>query len=102
MCFSNHTLYRNTDPTIVNWSTIYNNKIPKNILDETNTKSQEITYDLNWKKNDLVMIDNKRFMHGRRGYNKGDKRDILVVQSSLTNFGYGSTTRKKINQNKIN
>ena len=102
MCFSNHTLYRNTDPTIVNWSTIFNNKIPKNILDETNTKSQEITYDLNWKKNDLAMIDNKRFMHGRRRYNKGDKRDILVVQSSLTNFGYGSTTRKKINQNKIN
>ena len=50
-----------------------------------------------WKKNDLIMIDNKRIMHGRRAFQKGDKRDLVVVQSSLANFGYGSTTRKKIN-----
>ena len=48
------------------------------------------------------MIDNRRFMHGRRAFQKGDKRDLLVVQSSSANFGYGSTTRKKINRNKLN
>jgi len=102
MCFSNHTLYKDTDPTIIEWGTIDDNKIPQNILDETNKKSKEITYDLKWKKNDLVMIDNKRFMHGRRSFKKSDKRDLLVVQSSLANFGYGSTTRKKIKNNKLN
>ena len=48
------------------------------------------------------MIDNKRFMHGRRSFKKSDKRDLLVVQSSLANFGYGSTTWKKIKNNKLN
>ena len=102
ICFSNHTLYMDTDPTIIEWGTIDGNKIPKEILDEANKKSSEITYDLNWKKNDLVMIDNKRFMHGRRSFKKSDKRDIVVIQSSLANFGYGSTTRKRINRNKLN
>ena len=102
MCFSNHTLYEDTDPTIIEWGTINGNKIPQNILDETNKKSKEITFDMSWKKNDLIMIDNKRFMHGRRAFKKDDKRDLVVVQSSLANFGYGSTTRKKINQNKKN
>ena len=41
------------------------------------------------------MIDNKRFMHGRKAFEKGDKRDLVVIQTSLANFGYGSTTRKK-------
>ena len=72
---------------------------PQIILDETNKKSKETTYDFSWKKNDLVMVDNKRFMLGRRAFKKGDKRDLVVIQSSLANFGYGSTTRKKINQN---
>ena len=99
MCFSNHLLssmYEETDPTIEEWS-----KIPQNILNEANKKANEITYDLNWKKNDFVMLDNKRFMHGRRAFKKSDKRDIVVVESSTANFGYGSTTRKKINANNI-
>ena len=102
MCFSNHTLYKDTDPTIIEWGTINGNKIPQNISDETNKKSKDITYDLNWQKNDLVMIDNKRFMHGRKAFEKGDKRDLVVIQTSLANFGYGSTTRKKMNNNKLN
>jgi len=102
MCFSNHTLYKDTDPTIIEWGTINGDKIPQNILDETNKKSKEITYDMSWKKNDLIMVDNKRFMHGRRAFNKGDRRDLVVIQSSLANFAYGATTRKKIDQNKIN
>jgi len=94
MCFSNHTLYKNTDPTIIEWGTIDGKKIPNKFLDETNQKSEKITYDLRWKKNDLLMLDNKRFMHGRRKFDKGEKRDLVVIQSSLANFGYGSTTRK--------
>ena len=71
-------------------------KIPTDILDETTKKSEEITYDLNWKRNDLLMLDNKRFMHGRRAYKKNDPRDIVNLQTSRASFGYGGTLRKKI------
>ena len=93
MCFANHVLYRDTDPNILEWGTIDGNKIPQNVLDEVKEKSKELTYDLDWKKNDFVMLDNKRFTHGRRAFKKSDKRDVVVVESSLANFGYGSTTR---------
>ena len=43
------------------------------------------------------MLDNMRFTHGRRAFKKSDKRDIMTVESSSANFGYGSTTRAKIN-----
>jgi alpha-ketoglutarate-dependent taurine dioxygenase len=99
MCFSNHVLYRDTDPNILEWGTIDGNKISQNILDEVKEKSKELTYDLDWKKNDFVMLDNKRFIHGRRAFKKSDKRDIMIVESSSANFGYGTTTRKKINRN---
>jgi len=39
------------------------------------------------------MIDNKRFLHGRRSFAKGINRDIVIVQTERANFGYGSTTR---------
>ena len=97
MCFSNHVLYRDTDPNILEWGTIDGNKIPQNILDEVKEKSKELTYDLDWKKNDFVMLDNMRFTHGRRAFKKSDKRDIMTVESSSANFGYGSTTRTKLN-----
>ncbi len=97
MCFSNHILYRDTDPNILEWGTIDGNKISQNILDEVKEKSKELTYDLDWKKNDFVMLDNKRFIHGRRAFKKSDKRDIMIVETSSAIFGYGTTTRKKIN-----
>ena len=97
MCFSNHVLYRDTDPNILEWGTVDGNKIPQNVLDEVKEKSKELTYDLDWKKKDLIMLDNMRFTHGRRAFKKSDKRDIMTVESSSANFGYGSTTRTKLN-----
>ena len=97
MCFSNHVLYRDTDPNILEWGTIDGNKIPQNVLDEVKEKSKELTYDLDWEKKDFIMLDNMRFTHGRRAFKKSDKRDIMTVESSSANFGYGSTTRTKLN-----
>ena len=97
MCFSNHVLYRDTDPNILEWGTVDGNKIPQNVLDEVKKKSKELTYDLDWEKKDFIMLDNMRFTHGRRAFKKSDKRDIMTVESSSANFGYGSTTRTKLN-----
>ena len=94
--FSNHTLYKNTDPTIIKWGTIHNKEIPLQIINEVEEKSKIITHDLQWEKGDLVMIDNRRFMHGRRSFKSKDKRDIVNIQTATASFGYGSTTRNKI------
>lgn len=93
LCFSNHVLYRNTDPTIKKWGIMGLKKIPKDILEDVKNVSNKITFELYWKKNDLVMLDNKRFMHGRRKFNFKEKRDILNIQTSKANFAYGLTTR---------
>ena len=65
---------------------------------EIKTSSDQITYEHDWQKYDLLMIDNKRFMHGRRPIVKDDPRDIVIIQSQRASFGFGSTTRKPINQ----
>ena len=52
----------------------FNKTIPDEIIKEVEEKSKLITYDLKWKKGDLLMIDNKRFMHGRRSF-KGERQE---------------------------
>ena len=97
LAFSNHLMViPGQDPQIKKWTTVKGDSIPSDIMDEIKSKSSELTYDHKWKKGDLVMIDNKRFMHGRRAFEKGIERDIVIVQTERASFGYGSTTRKQI------
>ena len=42
------------------------NEIPKWLLSEVKYLSEKLTSDINWRKNDLLILDNWRFMHGRR------------------------------------
>tara|TARA_B100001123_G_scaffold447729_1_gene606191 strand:- start:88 stop:1011 length:924 start_codon:yes stop_codon:yes gene_type:complete len=96
LAFSNHLMViPGQDPQIKKWTTLKGNPVPSDIMEEIRSKSNDLTYDHKWKKGDLVMIDNKRFMHGRRQYNKKDKRQIAIAQTLRANFGYGSTRRKK-------
>tara|TARA_Y100001960_G_C14760157_1_gene873610 strand:+ start:318 stop:1235 length:918 start_codon:yes stop_codon:yes gene_type:complete len=102
LSFSNHLLAElGKDPQIKNNSMIMadGNKVPKKYLDEIKEKSNKLTYDHIWKKNDLLMIDNKRFLHGRRSFDDKVDRDIVIVQTQRASFGYGSTTRNKIVDN---
>ncbi len=93
LAFSNHTLYKNTDETIKKWGLINDRQIPKKILDKIRKISDKLIYKHHWKKRDLIMLDNKRFMHGRSAYKKSYKRDILNIQTAESNFGYGETTK---------
>ena len=98
--FSNHLLAElGKDPQIKNQKMLManGNEVSENILEEIKIKSDELTYEHHWENNDLLMIDNKRFMHGRRAFEKGVKRDIVIAQTERASFGYGSTSRKKIN-----
>ena len=71
-------------------------KINKEDYNYITALAYEITEEITWKKNDLIMIDNLRFMHGRRKINKKNKsRDIVTIQTMISNFGFGSTTSLK-------
>ena len=98
LCFANDILPGlDTEPQLIKRSMADGKEIPKNILSEIETKANKLTYEHKWEKGDLLMIDNKRFMHGRRAFKKGDPRDIVILQTAKASFGYGSTTRSKIN-----
>ena len=94
LCFSNHLLIDlSSENQIISRTLLNNKKIPDKILSEIKAKSDNLTHDYNWKEKDLLMIDNKRFMHGRRGYDKKDPRDIVNIQTAKASFGYGFATK---------
>lgn len=57
-------------------------EVPVSLLNQVKNISDEMTHPIAWRKNDLLMLDNTRFMHGRR--------KILHPESRLiaTFFGY--------------
>ena len=74
-------------------------KIPDEFIKEIINKSEDLTYEHYWEKYDLMMIDNRRFMHARRSYNKNDPRDIINIQTARASFGY-KLTEKVFKNNK--
>ena len=95
LCFANHLLIDlRSENQLIRRSLLGKKKIPQSILNEIKKKAEELTYEIKWGKNDLVMVDNKRFMHGRRAYKKNSPRDIVVIQTSKASFSYGTTFRK--------
>ena len=99
LCFANHLLAElGKDPQIKNkfMKTMSGEKVPDQFVDEVKQKSSELTFEQYWQDHDLIMIDNKRFMHGRRAFEKNCIREILVVQTSRASFGFGATTRNRI------
>jgi len=83
---SSHILYEDTDPTIISMRLANNKKIPKKIINEIKKKSDSITYYHQWKKRDVLMIDNKRYMHGRNKIIKKELREILNIQTLISNI----------------
>ena len=58
--------------------------IPDEIFNEIKAASESLTVEHTWKQGDLLMIDNTRFMHGRR------KVDVEHERRIATQFGYAS------------
>ena len=95
--FANHLMSINAEPQIISGTLSDGSEIPDYIYNEIKDLSDQFTFEHVWQKNDLIMVDNKRFMHGRRLIVEDDPRDIVIVQSQRASFGYGSTTRKTLN-----
>ena len=91
--FANHLLIPlESEPQILQRKFLNNKIIKKEEYNEIFKKAYDLTTEISWEKNDLVMIDNLRFMHGRRKINKkNNSRDIVTVQTMISSFGYGST-----------
>ncbi len=95
MSFCNHVqIPLESDDQLISIKLENGKKIPKKILDKVKKITNDLTIEIDWHKEDLIMIDNRRLMHGRRKIFTGDKeRDIVNIQTLKANFGYGSTTR---------
>lgn len=86
--FSNHLqIVLERDPQLLSWRINNKTKLPNKIQKELKKICEKNIYKIKWKKNDLCMIDNRRFMHGRTQINKNDKsRQILNIQTLISNF----------------
>ena len=83
--FCNHILSVK-DEAQIKKATYKNKPIPRKYFEEIKNISEKITYSHIWKKNQIFMIDNFRFMHGRNKISKNSKRDIINSQTLLANF----------------
>ena len=81
---ASHIIKDDTDPTIISMNLHNGKKVPSKIINEIKEK-QLITYFHKWKKNDLLMIDNRRLMHGR---NKIMKNEVREIEHSNIGFKY--------------
>tara|TARA_B100000029_G_scaffold506821_1_gene590292 strand:+ start:3154 stop:4041 length:888 start_codon:yes stop_codon:yes gene_type:complete len=91
LCFSNHLLVpvtgKQSEEQMMKKETVGKKKIPEKIMQEIKNKANLLKKAKIWKKYDLVMLDNIRFMHGREKINKKEKdRDIVTIQTSKTKF----------------
>tara|TARA_Y100000590_G_scaffold464204_1_gene633090 strand:- start:162 stop:1091 length:930 start_codon:yes stop_codon:yes gene_type:complete len=97
LAFANHLfIHLNSEPQLLSRGLSNKRQIPDFIFDEINNKAKLYTYKHIWEKKDFIMLDNKRFLHGRESLIKDDPRDIVVIQSQRASFAYGVTTRNNL------
>jgi len=94
LCFANHAF---TDFANLTTTMSDGTPIPGEMLAEIREAARLLTCDVRWQPTDLLMLDNRRFTHGRRAFDSSrDPRDIVQVQTALASFAFGATTRKAI------
>ena len=55
-------------------------------MEELNQIAERITTNINWKKGDILMIDNTRIMHGRRAFT--DETREIYIRLCSPNFQF--------------
>ena len=86
LAFANHLLSVEQEEQIIECFYLDKKKIPSKILREIRNLTEKLTFGLQWKKKQILMIDNKRFIHGRSRIKLGSKREIINVQTLRSNF----------------
>ena len=97
LAFVNHLIVSmESEPQLISRTLINGKNIPKDIMENVINKTNEFKFKIDWKQKDLIMIDNKRFLHGREAIINNDPRDIINAQTARASFGLGNTNRQKI------
>lgn len=87
LSFVNHLqIVLNRDPQVKKIYLEKKNAKFKKIMKEVKKISNFSTIDISWTKGDLCMINNQRFMHGRRKIDKNEERDIINIQTLKSSF----------------
>jgi len=86
MSFCNHILSIYDEKQILDSYIDSDKEFPKKIYKLIEDLTEKYTYEFKWKKNQLLIIDNLRFMHGRRAIKNDEKRDIINIQTLISNF----------------
>lgn len=84
--FCNHLLSINDESQIKIARFINGELIESNLLNKINNYCKPYIYEHKWKQNQLIILDNYRFMHGRRKISNKKKRALINVQSFRINF----------------
>ena len=85
--FSNHLIADiHNEPQIKNILMASGEKIPEDYIDQIKKIASAFLYQHKWEENDILMIDNRRFMHGRNQFSLKDPRDILTLQTQHSHF----------------
>jgi alpha-ketoglutarate-dependent taurine dioxygenase len=95
LCFANHLLAAG-ELQIRKVTLADGTAIASETLSEIAAIAAKLTFEQRWEPKDLLMIDNVRFMHGRRAYADGAERDIVQIQTQRASFAYGATTRRAL------
>lgn len=101
LCFANHLIvHMDSEDQLINRSLLDGSPLPSDVMDEIRSVTDRHTHEILWQAGDVAMIDNKRVMHGRRAYEAGDRRDIVIVQTARASFAYGATTRDALGRSR--
>ena len=87
LSFVNHLqIILNRDPQVKKIYLEKKNTKFKKVMKEVKKISNEYIIDISWNNRDLCMINNQRFMHGRRKIDKNEQRDIINIQTLKSSF----------------
>jgi len=79
LAFGNYLLFARFHNKRDNYPTFINGEIiPQEICEELQHLSQELNHAHKWKKHDIIILDNTRFMHGRKRIASARGRKILA------------------------
>lgn len=96
LCFANHLLVGAYEPQIEALTMADRTSVPLGYIEEIKGVGAQLTFELQWQSGDLLMLDNRRFMHGRRAFEANATRDIVQIQTDRASFAYGATTRRQV------
>ncbi len=87
IAFSNHLqIILERDPQLKSIKLENGKKLSSKIMNSVKKATDYSTIDIDWKDGDLIMINNRRFMHGRRKISTNEKRDIINIQTLRASF----------------